>query len=94
MKIKRALLGLLIGASSVCAFAESINSVLPLTEGVGAPNVYSGGYHNTHIEAGTFTDTFTFVPSISGKTSAGLVQISSDADDSINFTSASIGWRA
>jgi hypothetical protein len=77
------------------AFAEDFN--VPVTFQAGANGGYSAGFNVTHLQAGSFTDTFTFTPSVDGQATASVITIAQSADSAwsnIDFTSATLNGNA
>jgi hypothetical protein len=73
------------------AFAEDVTTTVTLTPNAGVPGEYSGFYGVTHLHAGSFTDTFNFLPpDVAGGVSAALVTIAYTPTTNIDFLSATI----
>ena len=87
MKLKSALLSVILAAALPCAFAEDIVESVPLING--AAGFSSAGFSVTHLDAGAFTDTFNFTPSVPlSLVDASLVTIGFNETQNIDFSSA------
>ncbi|WP_199710662.1 FxDxF family PEP-CTERM protein [Noviherbaspirillum cavernae] len=90
MTIKNFILALGLALSVASSFAEPINTVVTLTPNVAVPGSYTAEFGATHQFAGSFTDTFIFVPLLSGLVDSGIFTISHSPSSNINFVSAFI----
>jgi hypothetical protein len=88
MKMKSLAIAAALAASASASFAEDWNSTVPLLSG--STDSWSAGFNVTHLEAGSFTDTFTFTPDLGGFVSASLITIGGFAAADLDFLSASI----
>jgi len=73
------------------AYAEDFN--VPVTFQSGANGGYSAGFNVTHLQSGSFTDTFSFMPSVSGTATASVITIAQSGDSdwsNIDFSSATL----
>lgn len=95
MKLKNLLVAGLLAAGASAAFAENINQSVALVPAAGQPGSFSAGWGVTHLQAGVFTDTFTFTGgTTAGFVSSALVSIGFSPNTNINFTSATINGQA
>lgn len=92
MKMKSLAIAAALAVSGSAAFAEDIDTVVPLLSG--ADSSWSAGFSVTHLSAGSFTDTFTFTPDFGGLVSASLVTIAGFDTADLDFISASINGTA
>ncbi len=95
MKLKNLLVAGLLAAGATAAFAEDINQTVALVPSAGQPGSFSAGWGVTHLQAGAFTDTFTFTGGTTeGFVSSALVSIGFMPNTNIDFTSATINGQA
>lgn len=91
MKLKSLVAAATLAFAAGGAFAEDFN--VPVTFQAGANGGYSAGFNVTHLQAGSFTDTFTFTPAVDGQATASVITIAQSADSAwsnIDFTSATL----
>lgn len=94
MKFKPFVLAALLAVGGSAAYADDFVTVVPLVPVAGAPGDYSAGFSITHVETGSFTDTFTFTPNVGGRVSGSLVTVASDASSNIDFTTATLNGQS
>jgi hypothetical protein len=93
MKLRSALLSVILATALPCAFAEDIAESVPLIGG--EAGFFSAGFNVTHSDAGAFTDTFSFTPSVPlSLVDASLVTIGFNEPQNIDFSSASLNGAA
>ncbi len=93
MKLKSLLCAGLLAAGASATFAEDITRTIALVPSVGQPGSFSAGWGVTHMQAGSFNDTFTFTGATGNFVDAALVTIGFFQNDNINFTSATLNGQ-
>jgi len=76
------------------AFADDLNLNVPLVTNAGLPGAWPGAWGVTHLEAGSFTDTFNFSAAVSGQVSSVLSSIGFLSATDIDFTSVMVNGQA
>jgi hypothetical protein len=87
MTLKTLALAVSMALAAPVVFADDITMTVPLIADADTAGSYSAGLSATHLVAGTFTDTFTFDPSVSGLVSSSLATALTNDSDNIDFTS-------
>jgi hypothetical protein len=90
MQIKTLLSAAALGFAVASVQADDIVVNVPLVPDAAMPGSFSAAIGITHIEAGAFTDTITFVGASEGFVSASLVTVGFVDSQVIDFTSVSI----
>lgn len=94
MKFKNLVFALVMAVAAKGVFAEPINQNVTLVKDAGVQGSYTATFGVTHKFAGSFTDTFTFIPLLSGKVASSLVTIAYTPNADINFVTAFINGNA
>lgn len=93
MKLRSLLLAAMLAASTGTALAEDLTKNVALFT-IGAGN-YTADFGGVHNEAGAFTDTFTFNPSVGSSTSNAFIKtLALGVLNNLDFTSASLNGHA
>lgn len=94
MNLKPLVAASVLATACAAAFADDMTMNLPWVLDASNPGAGSAAWGVTHIEAGTFTDTFTFTGLSEGIFSSSLVTIGFRPADNIDFTSVSVNGQA
>jgi len=87
MTLKTLALAVSMALAAPVVFADDFTTTVPLIADPDTAGSYSAGLSATHLVAGSFTDTFTFDPSVSGSVSSSLATALTNDSDNIDFTS-------
>jgi hypothetical protein len=90
MKINKMALAIGLGLAASGAFAEDLNSVVAVVPNANLPGAFSAGWGATHVEAGAFTDTFSFAGGVDGWFSSSLITTGFLDNTNIDFTAVSV----
>lgn len=94
MNLKPLVAASVLATACAAAFADDMTMNVPWVPDPGTAGAGSAGWGVTHIEAGAFTDTFTFTGLSDGVFSSSLVTIGFRPADNIDFTSISVNGQA
>jgi len=93
MKLKPFVLAAALAFTAAGAYAENNVFDVPLS-GPSPDGTYTAGFSSVHTVAGSFVDTITFTPTVSGFLNGSLVTTSSNPATDINFTSGTVNGVA
>jgi opacity protein-like surface antigen len=94
MKFRTLLAASALAVAASGAFAEDFNQNVAFVPDAGIPGAGSAGWGVTHVQAGAFTDTFTFTGLSEGFFSGSLVTIGFQDSQNIDFTSVNINGQS
>ncbi|MBT9502139.1 MAG: FxDxF family PEP-CTERM protein [Burkholderiaceae bacterium] len=94
MNHKQIALAAAIGLTTSGAFADNINSVVAVVPNAAVPGAYSAAWGATHVEAGAFTDVFTFAGGADGWFSSSLITSGFLDSANIDFQTVSVNGNA
>lgn len=95
MKLRHMLCSALVAvAAAGPAMADNLSLNVPLVADASLDGAFSGAWGVTHIEAGSFTDTFSFSPARSGLLSGAFSSFGFIDNANIDFTSVSVNGMA
>lgn len=90
MKSKSLAIASLLTLSSFAALADDFNMTIPFEMNGGNFDVGSAVFGVTHVEAGAFTDTFTFTGVSGGDVTASLLTFGFTSGTDLDFTSVDL----
>lgn len=93
MNLKPLLAAALLGSACAATFADDIEMNVAWVPDASNAGAGSAAWGVTHIEAGVFTDTFTFTGLADGFFNSSLVTIGFRDTDNIDFTSVSVNGQ-
>lgn len=94
MKLRTLALATAISMSVSGVFADNINSVVAVVPNAAIPGAYSAAWGATHVEAGAFTDVFSFSGGSDGWFSSSLITSGFLDNANIDFQTVSVNGLA
>lgn len=94
MKLKPLICAALLACAAAGASAEDFTQDIAFVANAGQAGAGSAAWGVTHVEAGAFTDTFTFTGLTDGYFSGSLVTIGFMDSENIDFTSVSVNGQS
>ena len=79
-----------LATAAAFGHAEDFTQTITLVPDASIGGAFSAGWGVTHVEAGAFTDTFTFTPDVGGLVSASVVSIGFTSTTNLDFSAVTI----